>query len=222
VGMFQIRDFDCGAGNHNFVTGRARFNGSQRKRFRQPLALDVQQLAPANLGLLCIRFVTISWRFSSFPTLAQSKKSFLSKRNFSRAVQRQRPRRFFETFFCAKRHTSELVADVSRIMCRFCQNPIETNAKTIQVLLSAAINSQVGVYIRELKRTQAKTRRVASTYLYELSRSRILELRSPARNAIIWMVLPRPISSPRMPPACWVCSSQSHFTPVFWYLCRQR
>lgn len=41
---------------------------------------------------------------------------------------------------------------------------------------------------------------------------------SPARNAIIWIVLPRPISSPTMPPACWPCNSHSHCTPVLWYL----
>jgi len=35
----------------------------------------------------------------------------------------------------------------------------------------------------------------------------------PARKAASWMVLPKPISSPMMPPALCVCSSHSHFTP---------
>lgn len=37
-----------------------------------------------------------------------------------------------------------------------------------------------------------------------------------AKNAIIWMVLPRPISSPIIPPADWQCSSQSQLTPTRW------
>ena len=37
-----------------------------------------------------------------------------------------------------------------------------------------------------------------------------------ARKAMIWTVLPRPISSPRIPPTfCW-CSSHSHCTHTFW------
>lgn len=35
------------------------------------------------------------------------------------------------------------------------------------------------------------------------------------------MVLPNPISSPRIPPACWQCNSHSHLTPVCWYLQQQ-
>ena len=41
---------------------------------------------------------------------------------------------------------------------------------------------------------------------------------SPARNTIVWIVFPSPISSPTMPPACWQWSSHSHCTPVCWYL----
>ena len=56
----------------------------------------------------------------------------------------------------------------------------------------------------------------AHTHLVTLLYS-LLTLR-PARNAIICIVLPSPISSPIIPPACWLCSSHSHWTPVLWYL----
>lgn len=61
----------------------------------------------------------------------------------------------------------------------------------------------------------AATRRIVPNPLYlggALSIS-LLWCRA-ARNTTICTVLPKPISSPRIPPACWQCSSHSHFTPV--------
>ena len=56
------------------------------------------------------------------------------------------------------------------------------------------------------------------TYLECGPLSRSLLYFRPAKNAIICIVFPRPISSPIIPPACWQCNSYSQRTPVFWYL----
>lgn len=61
------------------------------------------------------------------------------------------------------------------------------------------------------------TLKVHETHLVSTVMGTLLWCR-PAKKAIVWIVFPRPISSPMMPPTFWQCSSHNHRTPTRWYL----